>query len=140
MEEPEDNLHIHIDVDMWSTNNPPDVIEDTEPFNDIEAAFDVIIDEDDALDLYDMYLEQAVKRIVEIQQRIDNCWAIGYLECSYGYRDVFSPGKVFYSPEADYNYEYKRKFSDSKYALTSYRATWKKLYKYTKDLEYLEYE
>ena len=30
---------------MWSTNDPPDVIEDTEPFNDIEAAFDVIISE-----------------------------------------------------------------------------------------------
>jgi hypothetical protein len=75
-----------------------------------------------------------------VSKHIDNCWAIGYLECGYGYRDVFSPGKVFYSTEADYNYEYKRKFSDSKYALTSYRATWKKLYKYTKDLGHLEYE
>ena len=54
---------------MWSTNDPPDIIEDTEPLNDIEAAFDVIIDENDSLDLYDMYLEEAVKRIVEIQQR-----------------------------------------------------------------------
>ncbi|MGD8295407.1 MAG: hypothetical protein PVG67_03375 [Desulfobacterales bacterium] len=54
---------------MWSTNDPPDVIEDTEPFNDIEAAFDVIIDEDDALDIYDMYLEEAAKRIAEIQHR-----------------------------------------------------------------------
>jgi len=54
---------------MWSTNDPPDVIEDTEPFNDIEDAFDISIDGDDALDLYDMYLEEAAKRIVEIQQR-----------------------------------------------------------------------
>ena len=54
---------------MWSTNDPPDIIEGTDPFSDIEEAFDVIIDEDDALDLYDMHLEEATKRIVEIQQR-----------------------------------------------------------------------
>ena len=54
---------------MWSTNDPPDVIEDTEPFNDIETAFNIIINEDDALDLYDMHLEEATKHIFEIQQR-----------------------------------------------------------------------
>lgn len=54
---------------MWSTDDPPDVIEDTEPFNDIEEAFGIIISDDDALDLYDMYLEEAVKRIVEIKKR-----------------------------------------------------------------------
>ena len=73
-----------------------------------------------------------------VRRHIDNCWAIGYLECGYGYRDVFSPGKVFYSPEADYRYEYKRKFSDSKYALSSYKATWRKLYKYTKALGHID--
>jgi len=26
---------------MWSTSNPPDVIEDTEPFYEIEDAFDI---------------------------------------------------------------------------------------------------
>ena len=38
---------------MWSTNDPPDVIEDTEPFNDIEAVFNITLDEDgdDALGL-----------------------------------------------------------------------------------------
>jgi len=54
---------------MWSTDDQPDEIEATDPFNDIEAAFDITIDEDDALDLYDMYLKEATKRIVEIQQR-----------------------------------------------------------------------
>jgi len=54
---------------MWSTNDPPDEIENTEPFDDIQAAFNIIIDEDDALDLYDMYLKEASKRIVEIQQQ-----------------------------------------------------------------------
>lgn len=54
---------------MWSTNDPPDVIEGTEPFDDIEDAFDICIDEDDALVLYNMQLKEAVKRIVEIQQK-----------------------------------------------------------------------
>ena len=53
---------------MWSTYDPPDVIEGTEPFNDIEAAFNITIDEDDALDLYDMVLKDAAKRIIEIQK------------------------------------------------------------------------
>jgi len=54
---------------MWSTNDPPDQIEGTEPFDDIEAAFNITIDEDDAMDLYDMFLEDAAKRIIEIQER-----------------------------------------------------------------------
>ena len=54
---------------MWSTDDPPDIIEGTEPFDDIEDAFDICIDEDDALDLYDMRLKEAAKRIIEIQQR-----------------------------------------------------------------------
>jgi len=54
---------------MWSTNDPPDEIEGTEPFDDIEAAFKITIDEDDAMDLYDMVLEDAAKRIIEIQEK-----------------------------------------------------------------------
>ena len=55
---------------MWSTNDPPDVIEDTEPFNDIEAVFNITLDEDgdDALDLYNMDLKDAAKRIIELQK------------------------------------------------------------------------
>jgi len=53
---------------------------------------------------------------------------------------VFSPSAVFSSPDARYEYEFKRKMSDSKYALNSYRTTWRKLNKYTKELGYLEYE
>jgi len=84
------------------------------------------------------YLEQQGLKDKTIRKHLDNCWSIGILECSYGYRDVFSPGEVFYSPEAAYEYEFKRKHSDSKYAVSSYRATWKKLYKYTKTMGYLE--
>ncbi len=52
---------------MWSTYDPPDVIEGTKPFCDIEAAFDIRIDEDDALDLYDMDLDEATRTIVEMR-------------------------------------------------------------------------
>jgi len=46
------------------------------------------------------------------QQHTSNCWCIGILECQYGYKDKFSPGVVFRSPEAWYEYEFKRKMSD----------------------------
>ena len=54
---------------MWSTNDPPDVIEGTEPFCDIEDVFNISINEDDALDLYDMKLNNAAKFIIEIQKK-----------------------------------------------------------------------
>lgn len=69
-----------------------------------------------------------------IRKHTDNCWHIGILECQYGYRNKFVPGEVFYSSEADYDDEFKRKMSDSKYAMNSYKSTWRKIYKYTKDL------
>jgi hypothetical protein len=54
---------------MWSTYDPPDIIEGTEPFCDIEAAFDICIDEDDALVLYDMDLDEAARKIMEIRKQ-----------------------------------------------------------------------
>ncbi|MHB0946001.1 MAG: hypothetical protein ACYC3B_02400 [Sedimentisphaerales bacterium] len=53
---------------MWSTYDPPDIIEGTEPFRDVEKAFNIQIDEDEALDLYDMDLEDAARRIIEMQK------------------------------------------------------------------------
>lgn len=53
---------------MWSTYDPPDIIEGTEPFCDIENAFNICIG-DDALDLYDMHLDEAAKRIIEIKKK-----------------------------------------------------------------------
>ncbi len=53
---------------MWSTYDPPDIIEGTEPFRDVENAFNICIDEDDALDLYNMDLEETVRRIIEMQK------------------------------------------------------------------------
>mgnify|MGYP000438573259 CR=1 FL=1 len=52
---------------MWSTNEPPDQIEYTEPFDDIEAAFNIEITEEDSLELYDMTLKEASIRVLEIQ-------------------------------------------------------------------------
>lgn len=51
---------------MWSITNPPDTIEDTPPFIDIEKAFDISIDEDECLDLYDMDLDEATEKIASI--------------------------------------------------------------------------
>lgn len=51
---------------MWSTTNPPDIIEDTPPFHDIEKAFNISINEDVCLELYDMELDEAADKIADI--------------------------------------------------------------------------
>lgn len=53
---------------MWSTDDPPDIIEGTEPFCDIEEAFGICIDDDTAFDLYDTTLREAARKIIEIQK------------------------------------------------------------------------
>jgi len=53
---------------MWSITNPPDIIEDTPPFHDIEKAFNIAIDEDDCLELYDMDLDEATEKIANMIQ------------------------------------------------------------------------
>ena len=60
--------------------------------------------------LYDLGLNRKT-----VLKHVDNCWAIGYLECTYGRagRSNFDPARAFYSEEAGYEYEFRRKFSDS---------------------------
>jgi len=53
---------------MWSTDDPPDIIEDTPPFDEIAEAFGITIDWEEALELYDMRLDEAATRLVEMQQ------------------------------------------------------------------------
>ena len=53
---------------------------------------------------------------------------LGYLVCNYSYHDSFSPAIFLGGPS--YLYEFKRKVSSSKYAVASYKATWRKLQKY----------
>ncbi len=54
---------------MWSTNDPPDIIEDTPPFDDIADAFGITIDWEEALEFYDIHLDEAVTRLIEMQQQ-----------------------------------------------------------------------
>lgn len=91
------------------------------------------------------YLFQFIDHLYEeglsektIRRHRGNCWCIGILECQYGYRDEFSPGAVFGGPRALHEIEFKRKVSESNYAINSYRATWRKVYRYTKASGYLE--
>jgi len=80
-------------------------------------------------------LEQTALSDRTVRKHTDNCWSIGILECQYAYHDKFSP-ELFISEEASYLYEFKRKHSDSKYAVNSYKATWRKIAKYVKSLGY----
>jgi len=52
---------------MWSTSNPPDTILDTQPIYDIEDAFNINMDEDLAIKIYDMDLDEAIKKIMELK-------------------------------------------------------------------------
>ena len=61
-----------------------------------------------------------------------NCWAIGWLVSHYGNHEVFSPDILQDGP--NFTVEYKRKFSESKYSISSYEATWRKLEKYISSL------
>ena len=70
-----------------------------------------------------------------IRKHIDNCWIIGILECDYGDAKTFVAEKIFNTNEPPHEYEFSRKFSDSNYALNSYKTTWNKLCKYTKAME-----
>jgi len=54
---------------MWSTDDPPDIIEGTDPICDIEDALDIQISDNEALELYDMHLDQAALMILEIRKR-----------------------------------------------------------------------
>ncbi len=78
------------------------------------------------------YLESIGLSEKSISKHIDNCWCIGKLELDYGYHDSFSPD-IFSGDEPSSVIEFKRKFSGSKYAINSYKATWRKLTKYVKE-------
>ena len=52
---------------MWSTDDPPDIIEGTRPFEDIEDAFGITVDDDAALELYNMHLDEAARKIMDMR-------------------------------------------------------------------------
>ncbi len=78
------------------------------------------------------YLETTGLSERTIHKHERNCWTIGWLECQYGHQDAFSP--EIFSGEPSFLYEFKRKFSDSEYAVASYKATWRKLARYIRAL------
>jgi len=51
---------------MWSVSTPPDIIEGTEPFYDMEEAFEISIGDDDCIEIYDMNIEEASIRIANL--------------------------------------------------------------------------
>ena len=67
-----------------------------------------------------------------LRRHRDNCWTIGLLECQYGHHDTFSPG--ISAEEPLLLYEFRRKFSASKSAVTSYQAAWRKLGRYARSV------
>jgi len=82
------------------------------------------------------YLETTGLSERTIHKHERNCWFIGKLECDYGYHDTFSP-EIFLG-EPSYLTEFRRKVSDSRYAVDSYKATWRKLARYVRSLGYGE--
>jgi hypothetical protein len=56
---------------LWSTKNPPDVLENTKQLEAIEKEFEIVINEIEAVEMYDMNLLEAskyIQELVEIQQ------------------------------------------------------------------------
>ncbi len=51
---------------LWSTKNPPDVLENTKQSEAIEKEFEIIINEVEAVEMYDMSLLDASKYIQEL--------------------------------------------------------------------------
>ena len=45
---------------MWSTHRLPDVLTETKQISEIEKAFAIEFDEDDAIELYEMTLQEAI--------------------------------------------------------------------------------
>lgn len=54
---------------MWSTYNPPDKIYECQQMYDIEEEFNIEITVDDALEIYDMKLDEAAEHIIKIINR-----------------------------------------------------------------------
>ena len=69
-----------------------------------------------------------------LRKHASNCWLIGWLESNYGYHNSFVPDIFLGGPS--FLTEFKRKVSDSHYAMNSFRATWRKLERYVLALGY----
>lgn len=54
---------------LWSTSNPPDVLECTPPFDEIEEVFNYGFSEDEAVEFYDMNIIDAANYIFSVLQK-----------------------------------------------------------------------
>jgi hypothetical protein len=55
---------------LWSVKNPPDILEGTKQLKAIEAEFEIIITEDEAVEMYDLNLREAseyIQKIIALQ-------------------------------------------------------------------------
>lgn len=75
------------------------------------------------------------ERVKGVHKR--NVYLIGMLEAGYSYRDEFNVENLTDGPF--YICEFERKVSDSKYAVQSYKSTWKKLDRFIKSGDYKKY-
>lgn len=82
--------------------------------------------------LDDLELSEKTKR-----SHRNNIGLIANFDAGYGYNDEFRLESLADGP--DYLYQFRRKVSDSKYAIQSYESTWRKLEKYIKSGVYKEY-
>ena len=57
-----------------------------------------------------------------------NCWLIGSFACDYGQHNAFTPAVFLDGP--GFIYEFKH----NKYAIASYKSTWRKIEKYVRAL------
>jgi len=81
-----------------------------------------------------VYLETTGLSRRTLDKHFYNCWCIGKFQCDYGHLATFSP--AIFGGEPLFLTEFRRKVSDSKYAIASYKATWRKLARYVRWLGY----
>ena len=54
---------------LWSVYDPPDILEDTAPFNELVKAFNFDFSEDEAVEFYDMNISDAAAYIFNLLQK-----------------------------------------------------------------------
>lgn len=69
-----------------------------------------------------------------LRKHEQNCWAIGKLVCKHGGHTAFTPS-IFLGPPA-YLDEFRREFSASPDAVTSYKITWRRLGEFVREWGY----
>jgi len=55
---------------MWSVDDPPDILEGTEPLEKICDLLEIEINEDEAFDLYDIPIKEAAEYLYNLQKRV----------------------------------------------------------------------